>query len=239
MIPASFAFVMALFASGIATAASGSVGGLTFLPTRGGMAFRAKPAPTNPSTSRQSIVRRWLAFLASYWTETLSQAQRDTWELYAANVPRPGRLGRKIGLTGQLMWVRSNLPRRQAGLSLVLAAPGNFTVEHFTAIAPNTVDSIAQRLIFAFDNTDDWAILSGSAMLVYIAAPKNPSIRVVKRGYRFAGSVLGNTFVPPVSPANIPLPFRMDIGQQCHFRVTVTRLDGRYTGTQSATTSVT
>lgn len=236
---AGFAYKMAVFASPLLSIASGSVGGLTFLPSSGGMALRGKAVPVNPSTPQQNTVRGLLRYLIDYWDHRLTDAQRDAWTLYARNTPRVNRIGHSVILAGPQTWIRSQLPRLQAGLSLVPNAPTLFTVGAFTTISPFTVDSIAQRLIFAFDNTDSWATVSGSAMLVYIARPQNPSVTIIRRNYRFAGLIPGNTFLPPVSPTNIPLPFLFSIGQKCFFRVVVTRVDGRYTRSASATTSVT
>lgn len=203
------------------------------------MALRAKAIPVNPNSPRQNVVRTSLAYLISYWVEVLTPAQRQTWHDYSFNVLRTNVLGHTIAIGGMQHWVRSNLPRLHARLSLVTTAPTNFTLGSFTAITANTVDSIAQRLIFSFDNTDDWAGVSGSAMLIYIARPQNQSVATQKRNFRFAGAILGNTFIRPTSPHSVALPFLFSIAQKCFFRVVVTRLDGRYTISQPAEADVT
>lgn len=230
---------MALFSSQLLTAASGSVGGLTFLPSRGGMALRAKATPVNPSTPLQNTIRAIAARVATEWTGLLSVTQREGWERHAAGNLRRNALGRLINIGGLAMWIRCQVPRRYAGIRLQRTPPTDFTDAPFTPVVPLTVASIGQALILAFDNKDAWANTIHAAMLVFIAPPVNPTINRYRGSYRLAFPIPGNPFFPPLSPAAIPLPFPVVIGQRVFFRVAVTSTDARYSTGQVAHATVT
>lgn len=230
---------MAIYRSQIITAASGSVGGLTFLPSRGGMALRGKAIPTNPNTTRQSTIRILHAFLTSYWVERMSRTNRDKWAAFAAHTPTPNALGDPIDIGGIAAWIRTQLPRLQAGLNLRPVPPRRFIASTFTPTWPYTVDSFAQRLIWGFDTADEWVKDLYAAMFVYIGRPQNQSVHSYRGSFRFAGALLGHPFLPPTSPANLPLPFHARIGQKVFYRITVTQADGRYSRPQIDNATVT
>lgn len=230
---------MAIFDSQIIASASGSVGGLTLLHSRGGLTLRARAVPVNPRKPAQDVVRGLLRYLANYWIENLSIKQRARWDTYAANTPRPNALGHHINVGGLAMWIRSQLPRVQAGLSFSKNAPTQYRTGSFTPVVGVTVASIAQRLIITFDNNDAWARAAGSAMLMFIGRPQNQTINRHRGSYRYSGRLDGNPLFPPTSPANFPVPFRVEIGHKVFFRVAVTLSDGRYTHSQVASATVT
>lgn len=111
------------FKSGIVTAASGSIGGMTFSRNRGGMYIRGRGVPVNPNTGRQAAVRGVFAAMVQAWTNDLDETQRQGWIDYGKDVPVEDSLGEKIQLTGQQMFIRSNTLRVQAGQSVLLDAP--------------------------------------------------------------------------------------------------------------------
>jgi hypothetical protein len=229
-----------LFKSQIVTAASGSIGGATFSRNRSGMYIRGRSIPVNPASSFQQVVRNALAQLVTRWTETLTQAQRDLWETYAANVPVLNPLGDAINLSGQNMYVRSNASRIQSGvadLPIVDAAPGTFDLGTFSP--PSFTASAAdQELHVNFTEADDWVGEEGSALLVYSSRPQQASIGFFKGPYRFGGEVLG-AVAPPTTPGDITTPFAFVLGQRVFAQFRVTRADGRLSTPSQATALVT
>lgn len=212
--------------SGLATQWSGSVGGLTGSHNRGGMYLRARSIPTNPATALQQAVRAAMANLSQLWGNTLSAAQRTAWSTYADNVQIVDTLGDPRNVTGLNMYVRSNVPRLQAGLPRVDAAPttfdlGNFTDPSFAIDEPN------DEVDVSFDNSDDWANEDDAAMLVYSSTPQSPSIQYFTNPYQFSGKVDGDATTPPTSPGAFALPTAIATGQKAFFRVVVSRADGR------------
>jgi hypothetical protein len=216
------------FKSQLVSQVSGSVGGITGAHNQGGLYFRSRSVPTNPQSPQQTAIRNALSSLATAWSSTLSQAERDAWETYNQNVQLTDALGepRSVGAIG--MYNRSNVSRIQAGLPRVDDGPTTFDLGSFTNVSiaaptagsPYTVD-------IDFDNTDAWANEDDAAMLVYLSREQNPGINFFKGPYRFAGKIDGNSSTAPTSPATIQAPFDGAAGNAVFGYVIVTRADGR------------
>ncbi len=155
-----------LFTSPLLSQASGSLAGLTFSHTRGSKYVKARTTPTNPNSQRQGIVRAAMGVLSPYWGQELTQAERDAWRLYAANVPSSNALGETIHLTGQQHFMRINIPRIQIGEAILDTAPTIFDLGTFTAPTIVDITSGTQLITIAFDNGDDWAIAVGGFMIL-------------------------------------------------------------------------
>ncbi len=215
-----------LFSSPIFSQASGSIAGLVFAHGRAGMTVRSKSTPTNPNTARQRNVRHALAVLAPQWGQTLSAAERDAWNLYAANVTMTNALGQTVKLTGQNHFLRTNIPRIQSALSVLATAPTVFDLGNFTAPTIDGTVIATQVVQIGFDNTDAWANVIGGAMLVYIGRPTGPGQDFFRGGYRFGEGIFGFPGAP-ASPASIVSPWRLNVGNQIWVTCRVTQLDGR------------
>jgi len=215
-----------LFKSALITQASGSIGGMTASRNKGGAYFRARALPTNPNTPEQQAVRGFLGALANEWANILTPAQRVLWDFYAYNVPVINKVGDSINLTGQQMFIRSNVPRLQAGLARVDGGPTIFNLGAYTN--PSfSFDAANDEVDVTFDNTDDWANEDGSSMLIFASRPQNVTINYFKGPYRFAGRIDGDATTAPTSPAAIAAPFAAVAGQRVFVRVSVSRADGR------------
>lgn len=215
------------FKSPLFTQTSGSIGGSTFSRNRGGLYIRARASPVNPNTPQQQVVRADFAQLASRWSGLLSQVQRDAWDLYALNVLLPDRLGEPRNAGGLGMYQRSNIPRLQAGLPRVDAAPTIFDLGDYTSPFFDAPSEAAQDLVINFDVVDSWVGEDDSAMLIFGSRGNNTSINYFKGPYRLAGPILGDAAIPPTSPATIASPFVFSDGQALFVRANVTRADGR------------
>ena len=213
----------------IGSAFSGSAGGITASRNRFGSYLRDRIVPVNPNTPAQQAVRGFMASLSNDWIDVLTQVQRDDWTTYADNVTLIDALGAPINVTGMNMYVRSNIPALQAGLSRQDDAPSIFDLGAFTN--PSLVATASgPTLDVAFDNTDAWANEDGAAMIVYGSRPQNPTINFFKGPYRFADTILGNATTAPTSPAIIASPFAFDAAQKVFASVRVIRSDGRLSG---------
>lgn len=214
------------FKSPIITQASGSLGGSTYSRNKGGMYIRSRAIPTNPGSTFQSAVRAVFAELTNAWIDELSEAQRLVWQGYANNVQLIDKLGDPTNVTGLNMYVRSNVPRLQAGLPRVDTGPivydlGNFTAPQFA------IDTANDEVDVTFTAADAWANEDDASMLVFASRPQNVTINYFKGPYRLAGMIDGDSTTPPTSPAAISLPFAVEAGQRIFTRVAVSRADGR------------
>lgn len=215
------------YKSAILTQASGSIAGLTFSHNRGGLYVRARTIPTNPGSVFQTAIRGFVANLTSLWNNTLTALQRASWDLYGLNVPLLNPLGEPINVGGLAHYVRSNVPRLQAALDRVDDAPVVFNLGDFTNPIFDNFSASATTLAFSFTATDDWANEDGAAMLILGSRNQNPTINYFKGPYRFADLVAGDAITPPTSPATIPSPFTIVVGNQTFTQARVTRADGR------------
>lgn len=180
----------------------------------------------NPGTSGQTAVRNFLAFLASAWSNVLTQAQRNAWTAYAANVPTTDALGNSINITGANWYTAVNVSRLQASLTRVDAAPTLFTRATLTVPTPTPA---AGNTSHAFSNnatTDPWANFVGGGLAVFQSAPQTASHTFFKGPYRFAGKITG-AVVPPTTPQVITNPYPLVSGQKCFYKYVALNADGR------------
>ena len=205
---------------------SGSIGGTTFSRNRGGPYMRTRAVPINPGSPAQSAVRGAMSQLTSLWSDTLTQAQRDLWDTYALNVPLPNALGEPRNVGGLGMYARSNIPRIQAGLPRVDAAPVIFNLGDFTV--PSLASATAPGdLSLAFTAADDWVGEDDAALLIYSSRGNNASINYFKGPFRHAAAIPGDSVAPPTTPDLVASPFPFVADQKMFLRCRVTRADGR------------
>lgn len=215
-----------LIKSALVTQISGSIGGMTGSHNRGGMYLRSRAVPTDPATAAQVAVRNHMADLTSRWTNTLTPLQRTAWDTYAFNVPLINPLGDPINVSGLAMYVRSNVPRLQAGVLRVDVAPVIFNLGDFTA--PSFAFSAASNQVnVTFDNTDDWANEDEAFMFVRNSRQASISINFFKGPYRFTDKIDGDGTTPPTSPATLTSPFNLDATNKAFAVARVSRADGR------------
>lgn len=219
---------------GIVTEASGSIGGITAARNRGGLYFRGRGIPVNTNTGRQQAVRNALTSLSQAWANTLTQTQRDAWDLYAQNVPLVGPLGDARQVSGLAQYVRSNVPRIQAGLPRVDDGPTTFTLAGSLANLTLLVQEGAIRnAIFSAVELD-----TGDAILAYLGRPRSPGRRFFAGPFRYAGLV--DAAAPPESISTMSLdePYLLTEGQRVTARFLITRGDGRLGAPSDAETIV-
>ncbi len=211
----------------LGTDLSGSVGGIVASHNRGGAYFRNRSIPVNPSTVFQTAVRNAVSQLSTAWGEDLTQVQRDQWDAYAAAVSVIDAIGQSIFLTGQQMYIRSNVPALQTGIPRQDDGPTILDLGTFTAPSIVSITAATSVLSLAFTNTDAWAGEDDSAMLVYVSRGHSATRRFPKVSMRFAGRIDGDGIVAPLSPAAITIPFAVVAGQRVFTQGRVIRTDGR------------
>jgi hypothetical protein len=208
------------------TAASGKLGGVVAARNKGGQYLRAYAMPVNPSTPFQEVVRNAIATLTSRWTSVVTLNQRAAWATFAQNITITNPLG-DTGLNAALGWYCAcNVPRIQAGVTVVDAGPTIYTLATLTPPVC-TITAAGTTVSVAFTNTDGWANEAGGYMLVYASRPQSPGINFFAGPYRFAGKITGAA-TPPTSPSVITLPFPSGpTGSKQFFQVRSVRADGR------------
>lgn len=208
-------------------AASGKFGTMVAAHNRAGQYIRARTTPTNPRTAQQSAVRNAIRSLAARWTSTLTQFQRDQWEVYAGNVARVNRLGDGFFSAGITWYMGNNAPRLQAGLLSIDDAP--VVYDRGDMGSPTPIISFGALTTSATltlqDVTPDWVGDTASSMLVYASRPFNAAINFFNGPYQLA-------IASPMSANQLAftLPFAAGpVDSQIGFKLRVTRGDGRLT----------
>ena len=179
---------------------SGSTGGAVFSHNRYGAYIRSRSTPVNPQTARQTAMRNYTRNLSIRWYAVLTAAQRDGWDLYAANVGWQNKFGESVNLTGLNHYVRGNSVRLQAGLVYIDDAPTVFNLPEAPYLFVCSISEAAQVVSVTFDPTEPWAVEDGGALAIYMGKPRGPARKFFNGPWRYIGLVEGNSITPPVSP---------------------------------------
>ncbi len=215
------------FKSQVYSQVSGSIGGITYSHNRGGMYTRTRAVPVDPGSSYQVAIRGFVANLTSRWNNVLTAAQRTAWDTYAHNVTLLNPLGEPINIGGLAHYIRSNVPRLQAGLPRVDAGPVVYNLGDFTNPTFATFAAATGSFQVTFNNGDDWANEDDAAMLLLGSRDYNASINYFKGPYRYADKIDGDSVTPPTSPATITNSFVVVAGNRTFVQARVSRADGR------------
>jgi hypothetical protein len=178
---------------------SGSAGGSTWSRNRFGAYVRSRSMPVNPNTDLQVAARNRVRALTIAWQNTLTPAQRDGWNLYAANVPWKNHLGQDSFLTGLNHYVRSNTARLE----------------------------LTQLLSLSFDDTAAWTSEDGAFQQLQMGMPQNAGISFFGGPWRAMTPILGNAGAPPASPVAPAATFPFAANQRIWVRTRIGRADGR------------
>lgn len=204
---------------------SGSSGGTVWSHNRSGAYIRARSIPVNPNTARQVAVRNAVRSLTIAWQNTLTQAQRDAWNVYAANVSWLNRLGQSITLTGLNQYIRSNTPRVQNGIARVDPAPVIFNLATAELDLSATASEATQDLTIDGDGTAAWIGEADAWQFFSMGLPQNGGIQFFGGPYRQLTAVPGAG--PPPFPVTITGAFAFAEGQRIWVRSRIARGDGR------------
>lgn len=208
--------------------ARGSIAGNVFSRNRYGNYMRARTAPVNPNTSRQSAIRAIIADVTERWNGTLTAANRDSWGTFAANVPATNKLGEVINLSGFNQFVKSNIVANNAGLPDIDAGPTTFSLPGEDPSLVFAASAATQKISVTFDDTRDWLDEDDAAMIIEVGLPQNQSIEFFNGPWRHAGVILGDSTTPPTSPdANTDSPYTVTQNQKVFVRAKILRADGR------------
>lgn len=215
------------FNSTIMTAVGGKVGNVVGMMNKAGMCVRSWVVPANPNTSAQQGVRGTLSTLATAWSDTLTQAQRDGWDAYAATLTYTSKLGTDYAISGFGAYVAANGARIVAGLSQVNEPPAIGGFEGYTAPTITFLDT-GNYIHVVFTNSDDWAGEVGGAMTFRICPIGFKAGQNFYEGpFVFADSIDGAA-TPPTSPQDVAAGITITAGVKYAVAMRVVGADGRY-----------
>ena len=207
--------------------ARGSIGGQVHSHNRFGSYVRARTTPVNPKSSRQNLIRAAVQYLAQYWSNTLTQLERDAWEVYADAITRSNKLGQQIKLTGFNHFIRSAVPRVQNADTVIEPGPTTLTLPPADPIFEVEVDETGQELSITFDPLFAWNIIDGGFMYVYMSEPAQVGNNFIGKPFRLAGAIDGDTASPPTSPQVLASPWPVAEGQVIVCKARISEVDMR------------
>lgn len=214
-----------------AAQASGELAGGVYSRNRYGMYIRALATPVNPQSPDQVAVRSALSSLTARWSQVLTQAQRDAWDLYASNVPVLDVFGNQMNLTGFNHYIRSNQSRVRVGGTAIDAGPTIFELPTQDPLFAITASEGTQLISATFDDTLDWCDESEGLLWLFGGQPQNPQRKFFNGPWRYAGNVAGDAVTPPTSPQTVTSPFVITEGQRLWVYARIQRADGRLSST--------
>ncbi|MCK5601715.1 hypothetical protein KAR91_07605 [Candidatus Pacearchaeota archaeon] len=219
-------FALVKYGAGIVQI-SGSIAGDVHARNRFGNYIRPRTKPVNPNSANQVKVRAILSTLVERWNETLSQAQRDAWILYAANVSWLNRLGETVHLTGFNHYIRGNSWRLRLDRAPVDDGPVNFVLPATDATMACTSSEATQLVTMNFDDTADWCTEDDAFLWILEGQP------VLASHTFFGGPYRGRSAKGGADPGGIASPQTygaihvISEGQRVWNKFRIGRADGR------------
>jgi len=174
---------MALVKSSLLSTISGSIGGTTYARNRGGAYARNRSLPIQPRSPQQERARSQLAFFSVYWSDTLTQNEREAWNQYASSLSALNRIGDSIIRTGQQAFVQSNTLAQLAGLAVITTAPAS-NVQFAIAANPQVVSHDVSSNTATFNLTQ--AITA--TVLGFCSPPVSNGSAATAQDFRFFGT---------------------------------------------------
>jgi hypothetical protein len=209
------------------TEMSGKMGGNVFSRNRYGAYVRKLTTPVNPASDRQVIARARVSSMADRWNNTLTEAQRVSWNVYAAAVSVLNRLGDSIYLTGFNHYIRSNCAILACGGTIVDDGPAILLLPGQDPAFAVTASAATQLVSVAFDDALDWLDEDGGYMSVQMGTPKLTSVNFFAGPWRFMDAIEGDSVTPPTTPTTMTAPWTITEDQKIWCQARIIRADGR------------
>lgn len=199
------------FGGGI-TSMRGSLAGNTFSRSKSGDYVRSRKKPVNPRSPLQNTRRAQMAYLARYWSHSLTPQERTDWRAYATGTSWTNKLAQAIEIGGNAAFLRLNTHIAVYGGTLRHAAPeamGHAGGVTFTFAAESDTTKIQMdEPNGAFDK----AVL-GHYINFYQGIPTEIGRIATPKGFKYIGSVYGHDSAPLAFPYELDAAYTMAAGQ--------------------------
>jgi len=190
----------------------GSIGGTTFSRCAGGNYMRARTKPVNPRSPLQVTRRANIAHLTKYWSNKLTQQQRDDWIAYAKGTTWTNKLGESIQINGLAAFIQLNVLHLMIPSDVIPNAPtatghgGGITLT-FAAESDTTKIQLNEPG-GAFDKDTEL-----HNVWVSMGFPTEPGRIATPKGMRYIGRVWGSAAAPLTFPYELDAAYTMRAGQ--------------------------
>lgn len=207
--------------------ARGSIGGQTYSKGRSGHLLKSRRGPVNKRSPRQTAERTIFRYLTQYWSNSLTQAQRDSWQAYGNAIQVKNRLGQSIRLPGFHHFIKSNSLLIRFGHSMILEGPSTLTLAEVDPHLSCAADVATQVMSVNFDESLDWVSNDAGHLYITQGEPKSIGVRNLNKSFRLAGEINGSSSSPPTSPKTVPLPYPTADNQAVLCKARIAEGDGR------------
>jgi hypothetical protein len=194
--------------------------------------------PVNPDTARQQEIRTHFSSVAARWSQTLTQAQRNGWNLYGDNVVMKNKLGQDVYLTGFNHYIRSNVARLQAGLDEVDVPPVTFSLPSADSTFDVSISESTQLATITFDDGAAWCDADGAGLITLCQMPKDVGRDYLVGPTRYMDVIEGDSVTPPTSTVTQTVPFVCSETQKVIVQGRIATADGRLSEPFQVTVSV-
>lgn len=167
--------------------ARGSVGPYTYTTIKGASVVRSRPIPKTQYSPRQVAIRSHTRLATQRW-QSLTQSQRDAWNVYANNHLCPDWTGIPKRLSGYNWFIRINCLAQDAGLSIFDNPPS----ELIESVAPSFTLHYSGGNVLA-TALDNGSYLTQSGIVDYWSSePLPPSVNPSRRDAKHRAYVVGD-----------------------------------------------
>jgi len=207
--------------------ARGSVGGQTIRKGRSGHLLQSRRGPLKRKSNRQARSHSIFQRLTQYWSNNLTQAQRDQWKRYADAILRKNRLGQSVHLTGFHHFLAANTLLLQFGSDIHADGPERLTLPKLDPTMTGQFNFVTQKIIVFFDETAEWVNNVHGHMYVTMSQPHCSGKTNFNKSFRLTGQVHGSDVTPPTSPQTFDAAFPVSNGNKFVLKARIAEDHGR------------
>ncbi len=207
----------------------GAIAGTVFSRGAGGNIARSRTRPVNKRSTLQTARRANAAYLAKYWSNTLTAQQRADWRAYAAGTTWTNKLGQTIEINGLAAFLRLNALAFLYSSTVLADAPtamghaGGVTLA-FTAESDTSKLQLAEPG-GSFDKSIDEQFL-----MIFMGLPTEAGRLATPKGFRYVSHVAGDSVAPPTFPLELSAAYTMAEGQRITIKAMFKDQDNRISG---------
>lgn len=207
----------------------GRLGGSVASRNRYGSYLRNYVVPTNPSTTRQELVRTGFSLAIAAW-KALSATYRANWETYAASCNFSDRFGTNYKLSGVSIFVRSYCAAVDLGVSPITTAPTVMGLPAQPTFSSVVADVSSVNIVFTHGAVPVWNDTSGNFLSIQLGnATEDGSHTVRQAPYTWKAKTEGNLGTPPADTTIVltGYPGGLTAGRKIWYRARLFMADGR------------
>lgn len=202
---------------------SGKIGGTVFAKNRSGSYARAWSKPVKPASELQQQRKNAITTLSQYWSNSMTDGEREAFRTYAAAVPSVNRLGEQVFNTGMNHFMRINSIRTICGLTPLKVAPSTLTLPEVDSTMAVVCDAKDQTITVTFDEALPWYLEEDSRLVLFMGRPQNGSRKFFAGPYKFLHALDKDD----ESGEKLAAPMTIVEGQKIYVQARILREDGR------------